>query len=160
MLPVAGSYAGVPVTPMFGVRSVHVLNVGSLAITKGLPSDTCHRTAPVPASSPYTWSVSVATMTVEPMTSGWANTAPSTTWPACDSPSAGSVHRWTNVETADGPMLGSFESQPSRSRFCDAVTSSASATAALNGATLPTAGSKPPTSTRPVEASGSRLVEP
>ena len=67
---------------MLGVRSEQSL------IGQGAPSEIDHLIAPVLAFSPYTQSFSVATITVEPITSGCAYTCPLTavenTWPNCE----------------------------------------------------------------------------
>ena len=108
--PVFGSYTGVEVMPMSGVRSSQVV------MWYGVPTEVFHTIAPVVAFSPYTQSVSVATITVLPMTSGCAYTWPLTAvlkiWPK--SPPA----------TADWVSVGSFGSHPLRRSFCDAVVSS------------------------------------
>src|SRR5579862_2798685 len=70
--PVVGSYTGVEVAPMFGVRS------GQVVMWYGVPSEVLQRIAPVVASSPYTQSFSVATIRVLPTTSGCAYTWPLT----------------------------------------------------------------------------------
>src|SRR5215469_3097159 len=151
MCLVTESNAGVPVTPMLGTRSLHRPNVGSLEIGNALPSRVAQICAPVPALSPYTQSLSVATMTVEPSTSGWAYTEPSTA----------AVHRDAdeNVLTIEGLKFGSAESQPLRSTFSDAVPSSACATAVVPSTTPSNIGSTLATTVSPVAARASRLAE-
>src|SRR5215471_10948030 len=95
---------------MSGVRSSHEV------MWYGVPSEVFHSTAPVAASSPYTQSVSVATPSGLPMTSGCAYTWPLTevlkmrpNFPPC---------------TAAGVRAGSLGSQPLRRLFWDTVVSS------------------------------------
>ncbi len=91
----SGSYTAVPVIPMFGTRSPQ-----TEPMAHGVPSETDQSTAPVAASSPYTQSFSVVTMTVEPTTRGWPYTDPLT----------GVENSWPKFppETAAGVSVGSF----------------------------------------------------
>src|ERR1700733_8536337 len=84
-------------------------------MAQGVPSDMDHLIAPVLAFSPYTQSFSVATITVEPITSGWAYTWPLT---AVENTSP----NWFPATTG-GLRFGSLGSHPVRSLFSDAVVS-------------------------------------
>ena len=71
------------------------------------------------------------------------------------------MNRCTKVGTTDGPMDGSLESQPLRSRFCEAVTSSAWAVAAgVPGRAPLTAGRTPTRSASPAAAVSRRRLKP
>ena len=95
----------------------------------GLPSRRDHPIAPLAAFSPYSQSVSVATMTVFPATTGCAKTCPLTAV----------ENSWPNrpLRSTAGVRLVSVESQPSRRLFCDAVTSAARAAGARIPGTIP-----------------------
>src|ERR1700720_3249541 len=95
---------------MLGVRSVQ------LVMWYGVPSEVFQSTAPVAAFSPYTQSVSVATIRVLPTTSGCPYT-----WPL-----TAVLKIWPNDPfcSAAGVRAGSLGSQPSRRSFCEIVVSS------------------------------------
>src|SRR5205085_2151772 len=100
---------------MLGVRSPHHV------MLYGVPSESVHFTAPVAAFRPYTFAFSVATISVEPTTIGWAYTCPLTAV----------ENTFLNVPpaTLEGLRLGSWGSQPVRSLSSEVVMSSARAIA-------------------------------